>query len=90
MALTQESLSPHGIPPHSSLSEYYRTNAERRAFIQEHFDYTAPDYDWISQILSFGSGKRYRMNALKRSGLSEGMKGLDIACGPGTVTLSMP
>ena len=26
------------------------------------------------------------MTALKRAGLSEGMKGLDIACGPGTVT----
>lgn len=79
---------PHStqIPPHTPLSKYYRSNVERQAFLQEHFDYMAPDYNWISQVLSFGSGKMYRMDALKRAGLTQGMKMLDIACGPGTLT----
>lgn len=85
MAPTPDPLSNH-IPPHAPLPEYYGSPAERKFFLREHFDYTAPDYDWISQILSFGSGKRYRRNALKNAGLTKGMKVLDIACGPGTIT----
>ncbi len=73
-------------PPHSKLDHYYSSDAQRHAFLQEHFDHMAPDYNWISQVLSFGSGKWYRMDALKRAGLSQGMKVLDIACGPGTLT----
>lgn len=74
------------LPPHKSLSDYYPTQVERKVFLQKHFDQTAPNYNWISQMLSFGSGKRYRKKALQRAGLSEGMKILDVACGPGTVT----
>ena len=85
MASRQDPL-PSPIPPHTLLSEYYRSNSERSAFIRKLFDRTAPDYNWISQVLSFGSGKRYRLNALQRAGLSRGMKVLDIACGPGTLT----
>ena len=83
--------SPLGSKPSQVLSpqrfaKYYQSDAERNIFIREHFDQTAKNYNWISQVLSFGSGQWYRKNALQRAGLSEGMKVLDVACGPGTVT----
>ena len=86
-----EMTSPYNSPPSqvippNKFAEYYKSNAERQAFIREHFDHTAPHYNWISQLLSFGSGKWYRRDALKKAGLSQGMKVLDIACGPGTLT----
>jgi len=74
------------VAPHPPLRDYYQTEEQRRQLLDTQFDHVASDYNWITQASSFGSGKRYRREALKRSGLTEGNTILDIACGPGTVS----
>ena len=71
--------------PHPVLEEYYQAEYQRRGVLTSLFDHVAPDYDWISQVMSFGSGKWHREKTLRRLGLRRGMKVLDVACGPGTV-----
>ena len=71
--------------PHPALTDYYATAEQRQGILAHLFDQVAPDYNWISQLLSFGSGNRHRKNTLQRAGLKRGMKVLDVACGPGTV-----
>ncbi len=80
-------LTTSSIAPHPPLRDYYETEEQRRQLLDEQFDHVAPDYNWITQATSFGSGNRYRQEALKRSGLMEGHSILDVACGPGTVSL---
>ncbi len=80
--------SDHSLAPHPLLSHYYQTEEQRRQLLDTQFDYVASDYNWITQASSFGSGKWYRREALKRSGLTKDNTILDIACGPGTVSLS--
>jgi len=79
--------SPALLAPHPPLRDYYQTEAQRRKLLDAQFDHVAHDYNWITQASSFGSGKWYRREALKRSGLTEGNTILDIACGPGTVSV---
>jgi len=73
------------LAPHPLLKDYYNAEEQRQGIINSLFDRIAPDYDWICQVLSFGSGKWHRMKTLRRLGLCQGMKVLDVACGPGTV-----
>jgi len=80
--------STSSVAPHPPLRDYYQTEEQRRKLLDLQFDHVAPDYNWITQATSFGSGKRYRREALKRSGLTAGDTILDIACGPGTVSIS--
>ncbi len=80
--------SPSASAPHPPLRDYYQTEEQRRKLLDLQFDHVAPDYNWITQASSFGSGKRYRREALKRTGLTAGDTILDIACGPGTVSIS--
>ena len=79
--------SASSVAPHPPLRDYYQTEEQRRQLLDTEFDHVAPDYNWITQASSFGSGKWYRREALKRSGLAEGNTILDIACGPGTVSM---
>jgi demethylmenaquinone methyltransferase/2-methoxy-6-polyprenyl-1,4-benzoquinol methylase len=78
---------PTGVPlaPHGPLNEFYTAPAERPQFVNELFDQAAPDYDWLSGLLSFWTDRRYRRMALSRAGLKPGMKLLDIATGTGLV-----
>jgi len=43
----------------------------------------APDYDWVSNVMSFGSDQFYRRDALKKAGLRPEMSLLDVASGTG-------
>jgi demethylmenaquinone methyltransferase/2-methoxy-6-polyprenyl-1,4-benzoquinol methylase len=72
------------LPPHPPLDRYYG-GAERQRFLRDLFDEAATDYDAINAILSFGSGNRYRREALERAGLKPGEKLLDVATGTGGV-----
>jgi demethylmenaquinone methyltransferase/2-methoxy-6-polyprenyl-1,4-benzoquinol methylase len=74
------------IRPHPPLAEYYSNEGDRRRRVVAWFDASAPDYDWMNRALSFGSGSRYRREALLRAGLAPGMRALDVACGTGVLT----
>jgi len=74
-----------GAAPHPPLEKYYPGESERRGFVTGLFDRTAPHYDWINRVMSFGSGGRYRRDALGRAGLVAGHRVLDVAIGTGLV-----
>ena len=76
---------PRPLPPHPLLTRYYADEAQRRKRVGSWFDEAAPDYDWINQALSFGSGAWYRGQALLRAGLAAGMAALDAGSGTGVV-----
>src|SRR5271165_2759635 len=69
--------------PHPPLTEYYRTESERRGWVRGLFDRTAGDYDRIEHAMAFGSGSWYRRRALQRAGLGPAMRVLDIGAGTG-------
>jgi len=73
------------LPPHPELSAYYGQSCGKGAYLKKIFDETADDYDRVECILSFGSGRWYRRQALVRAGLGGGMKMLDVAMGTGLV-----
>jgi demethylmenaquinone methyltransferase/2-methoxy-6-polyprenyl-1,4-benzoquinol methylase len=80
MAIQSDPLRPHPL-----LEDYYTSEGERRRRIISWFDESAPDYDWMNQAVSFGSGSWYRRQALLRAGLAAGMSALDVACGTGVL-----
>lgn len=85
------------LPPHAPLEQFYRRreaageeeerrrpgDESRRQFVIDLFDRTAPHYDWLNWVMAFGSGLRYRRDALRRAGLVAGMRVLDVAVGTG-------
>src|SRR5579862_5680962 len=71
------------LSPHRPLTEFYPESAGRQNFVNELFDEAAPDYDWVSGMMSFGSDQFYRRDALKKAGLQNGMRLLDVASGTG-------
>jgi demethylmenaquinone methyltransferase/2-methoxy-6-polyprenyl-1,4-benzoquinol methylase len=76
---------PEPLRPHPVLADYYGEASQREQFVRRIFDETAEWYDDIIAMLSFGSGNRYRKMALKRAGLTRGMRLLDLATGTGVV-----
>ncbi len=78
----QEPLRPHPV-----LGSYYTGAEQRRQRVDAMFDDSAPHYDWITNVMSFGSGQWYRRQALQRSGLQAGMQVLDVGAGTGVVAL---
>jgi demethylmenaquinone methyltransferase/2-methoxy-6-polyprenyl-1,4-benzoquinol methylase len=80
--------SPSNLPaaplsPHRPLSEFYAAPAARQGFINDLFDEAAPDYDWVSSMMSFGRDQIYRREAMERAGLTKTMQLLDVATGTG-------
>ena len=71
--------------PHVPLTDYYRTEQDRQAYLRRIFDDTAADYDRIEAMLAWGTGSRYRRAALVRGGLRTGMTVLDVGTGTGLV-----
>lgn len=71
--------------PHPPLLGYYLERDARAGFVRSLFDRTAPSYDRINAVLSFGSGGWYRRRALQRAGLKPGDRMLDVAVGTGLV-----
>lgn len=71
--------------PHVPLTDYYPTEQDRPAYLRQIFDNTAADYDRIESMLAWGTGSRYRQQALIRGGLKTGMKILDVGVGTGLV-----
>jgi demethylmenaquinone methyltransferase/2-methoxy-6-polyprenyl-1,4-benzoquinol methylase len=78
-------VNPSPLRPHPLLTRYYADEGERRRKVGSWFDQAAPDYDWVSQVMSFGSGQWYRRGALVRAGLARGMRVLDAGSGTGVL-----
>jgi len=73
------------LTPHPPLADYYATAENRRGFVRDIFNNTAPDYDRVERVMAFGSGPWYRRRALRRAGLRPGMRVRDVAMGTGLV-----
>ena len=71
--------------PLPTLTPYFRDERERRTLVDHLFDVSATHYDAVISAMSFGSGRWYRRDALKRAGLVAGMDVLDLATGTGIV-----
>jgi demethylmenaquinone methyltransferase/2-methoxy-6-polyprenyl-1,4-benzoquinol methylase len=52
------------------------------------FDASAALYNRVDALGSFGTGLRYRRDALGRAGLQPGMRVVDVACGTGLMSLA--
>jgi len=74
--------------PHPVLERYYQGADDRQPFVTALFDGAARHYDRLCQVMSLGSGQRYRRQALERAGLRDGMTLLDLATGTGLVARS--
>ena len=74
------------VAPHPVLEDYYTDPAERREAVDAMFDASAVHYDWITDMMSFGSGRWYRRQALVRAGVSAGDSLLDVGAGTGVVS----
>ncbi len=72
-------------PPHPVISRYYSSREERQEWVDSMFDASAVHYDWITDVMSFGSGRWYRGWALRRHGLESGMRLLDVGTGTGVI-----
>jgi demethylmenaquinone methyltransferase/2-methoxy-6-polyprenyl-1,4-benzoquinol methylase len=73
------------LSPHAPLRAYYGGPEEKSGFLRGIFDRTARDYDRVERVMALGTGSWYRRQALKRAGLTSGMKVLDVAAGTGMV-----
>ncbi|HVT59536.1 MAG TPA: class I SAM-dependent methyltransferase [Thermoanaerobaculia bacterium] len=73
------------LPPHPLPRRYFSSEPERRQQVGAWFNQAAPDYDWITQAMSFGFGHWYRRQVLLRAALASGMKVLDLGSGTGVL-----
>jgi len=73
-------------PPHPVLNDYYVHARARQSRVNAMFDAAARHYDRIERVMSFGTGQRYRREALTRASVRSGMRVLDVGCGTGLLT----
>lgn len=76
---------PERLAPHPTLRAYYNADESRQRFVNDLFDRGSRDYDWVNRVLSLGTGYWYRGEVLRRAGLAEGMRVVDVATGTGPV-----
>jgi len=79
--------SSPAVAPHPVLGEYYDGQDSRRSKVSAMFDAGAAHYDWITDLMSFGSGRNYRSRALMRHGLKADTRLLDVGSGTGALAL---
>jgi len=75
------------LTPHPVLTRYYDHAASRHAHVVRLFEKTAQHYDRMNSVLSFGTGTRYRREALHRAGIAVGTRLLDVGTGTGVIAL---
>jgi len=74
---------PVRLPPLPAETAYWQRAEDRQRVVNGLFDVAATHYDRACTLMSFGSGQRYRREALVRAGLRNGMKVLDVGTGTG-------
>ena len=67
------------------VGSYYASPAEKQDFLRTIFDRTASHYEAVARWGWFCSGEIYRLNALRRAGVTPDMKVIDVASGTGSV-----
>jgi demethylmenaquinone methyltransferase/2-methoxy-6-polyprenyl-1,4-benzoquinol methylase len=72
------------LPPHPPLTRYYGSGSRRYEYVIDLFNRTARHYDTIEKIF-LNTGLWYRRFCLRRAGLKEGMRLLDVAIGTAAV-----
>ncbi len=70
-------------PPLPAETRYWTRPDDRQRAVNALFDRSAAHYDRACGLMSFGSGQRYRREALRRAGLRPGMRVLDVGTGTG-------
>lgn len=73
------------IAPHPVLRRYYADEPARKQRVEQLFDASARHYDSITDLMSFGTGRWYRGDALRRIGVREGHALIDVGCGTGVI-----
>jgi demethylmenaquinone methyltransferase/2-methoxy-6-polyprenyl-1,4-benzoquinol methylase len=73
------------LAPHPLLKSYYADEPGRKRRVNEMFDVSAPHYDWITGAMSFGTGRWYRRDVLRRYGVEAGTRLLDVGSGTGVI-----
>jgi demethylmenaquinone methyltransferase/2-methoxy-6-polyprenyl-1,4-benzoquinol methylase len=76
---------PRRLAPHPLLKSYYADEPGRKRRVNEMFDVSAPHYDWITGAMSFGTGRWYRADVLRRYGVKAGTRLLDVGSGTGVI-----
>jgi len=71
------------LPPLPAETAYWQRAEDRQRVVNGLFDVAATHYDRACTLMSFGSGQRYRREALVRAGLRPGMRVLDVGTGTG-------
>jgi demethylmenaquinone methyltransferase/2-methoxy-6-polyprenyl-1,4-benzoquinol methylase len=73
-------------PPLPAETAYWRQSDDRQRVVNRLFDRAASHYDRACALMSFGSGQRYRRDALARAGLRPRMRVLDVGTGTGLLS----
>jgi demethylmenaquinone methyltransferase/2-methoxy-6-polyprenyl-1,4-benzoquinol methylase len=73
-------------PPLPAESPYWQRPDDRQRVVNRLFDLAAGHYDRACTLMSFGTGQRYRRDALARAGLRPGMRVLDVGTGTGLLS----
>jgi demethylmenaquinone methyltransferase / 2-methoxy-6-polyprenyl-1,4-benzoquinol methylase len=71
--------------PHGDLTRFYDGAEARAKYVRDLFDRGAPEYNWVSRLMSFGTDRGYRRQALRRAGVTRASRVLDVATGTGLV-----
>jgi demethylmenaquinone methyltransferase/2-methoxy-6-polyprenyl-1,4-benzoquinol methylase len=58
-------------------------------YVQDLFDRGAPEYDWVSRVMSLGTDRDYRRRALRRARIESASRVLDVATGTGLVARAL-
>ena len=75
------------VAPHQPLTEYYADEDARHRWLRRIFNASAVDYDRVERLMAFGTGPWYRRQALRRAGLTPGMRVLDVGTGTGLTAI---
>src|SRR5688572_17866935 len=73
------------LAPHRLLKSYSADQRGRKRRANEMFDVSAPHHDWITRARTFGTGRWYRGDVLRRHGVTAGTRLLDVGSGTGVI-----